>query len=64
MIFFWVSTSTLRVPNANTQTRAEGMGGAALIGGAYQQALATKNSLYAQINSATSVAAVQSVVWP
>ena len=48
----------------HSMTIAEGMGVAALIGAAYQQALATKNSLYAQIDAATSVAAVQAIVWP
>jgi len=48
----------------HSMTIAEGMRVAALIGTAYQQALATKNSLYAQINAATTVAAVQAVVWP
>ena len=48
----------------HNMTIAEGMGVAALIGAAYQQALATKNGLYAQVNAATSVAAVQAVVWP
>jgi len=48
----------------HSMTISEGMGVAALIGAAYQTALATKNSLYAQINAATTVAAVQAVVWP
>jgi len=48
----------------HSMTIAEGMGVAALIGGAYQQALATKNGQYAEIDAATSVAAVQAIVWP
>jgi len=48
----------------HSMTIAEGMGVAALIGGAYQRALATKNSLYAQVSGADTVAAVQAVVWP
>jgi len=48
----------------HSMTIAEGMGVAALIGGEYQTALATKNGLYAQIDAAGTVAAVQAVVWP
>lgn len=48
----------------HTMTIAEGMGVAALIGAAYQTALGTKNSLYTQITAATSVSAVQAIVWP
>ena len=47
----------------HSMTVAEGMAVAALIGVAYQKALGTKNSLYAQINAATTVSAVQSVLW-
>ena len=49
--------------NAHSMTIAEGMSVAALIGQAYQVALGTKNSLYAQINAATTVSTVQSIIW-
>ena len=48
----------------HSMTIAEGMAVAALIGAAYQTALGTKNSLYTQITAATSVSAVQAIVWP
>lgn len=47
----------------HTMTIAEGMGVASLIGAAYQAALGKKNSLYAQIEAATTVSAVQSIAW-
>ncbi len=48
----------------HSMTIAEGMSVAALIGSAYQTALGQKNALYAQIDAATTVSAVQTVVWP
>lgn len=48
----------------HTMTVAEGMVAAALIGEAYQKALGTKNSLYANIDAASTVSAVQKVTWP
>jgi len=47
----------------HSMTIAEGMGVAALIGAAYQEALAKKNTLYANIDAATSVSEVQSITW-
>ena len=47
----------------HNMTIAEGMAVAALIGQAYQVALGTKNSLYAQITAAQTVSAVQAVTW-
>jgi len=47
----------------HSMTIAEGMGVAALIGTAYQEALAKKNTLYANIDAATSVSVVQSITW-
>ena len=47
----------------HSMTIAEGMGVAALIGTAYQEALAKKNTLYANIDAAKSVSEVQSVTW-
>ena len=47
----------------HSMTIAEGMGVAALIGAAYQGALAKKNTLYANIDAATSVSEVLSVAW-
>jgi len=47
----------------HNMTIAEGMGVAALIGTAYQEALAKKNTLYANIDAATSVSEVQSITW-
>jgi len=59
--------STITLYDANkaphSMTIAEGMGAAALIGAAYQEALAKKNTLYANIDAANSVSAVQSVTW-
>ena len=49
--------------NPHSMTIAEGMAVAALIGQAYQVALGTKNSLYAQITAAQTVSAVQAVTW-
>ena len=51
-----------KVPH--TMTVAEGTAVAALIGKAYQKALGTKNSLYANIGAASTVSAVQKVTWP
>ena len=48
----------------HSMTIAEGMSVAALIGAAYQAALGQKNTLYAQIAAAPTVADVQAVVWP
>lgn len=48
----------------HTMTIAEGMRVASLIGAAYQAALGKKNSLYAQIEAATTVAEVQAILWP
>jgi len=48
----------------HSMTIAEGMAVAALIGTTYQTALGTKNALYGQIDAATTVSAVQAVVWP
>ena len=44
-------------------TIAEGMAVAALIGMQYQTVLAKKNALYAQIDVAKTVSAVQAIVW-
>ena len=59
--------STITLYDANkaphSMTIAEGMGVAALIGTAYQEALAKKNTLYANIDAADSVSEVQSVTW-
>ena len=59
--------STITLYDANkaphNMTIAEGMGVAALIGAAYQEALAKKNTLYANIDAANSVSEVQSVTW-
>jgi len=59
--------STITLYDANktphSMTIAEGMGVAALIGTAYQEALAKKNTLYATIDAANSVSEVQSVTW-
>lgn len=49
--------------NPHSMTIAEGMDVAALIGQAYQVALGTKNSLYGEINAATTIATVQGVDW-
>jgi len=48
----------------HSMTVAEGMAVASLIGEAYQKALGTKNSLYANIDAASTVSAVQKVTWP
>jgi len=59
--------STITLYDANkaphNMTIAEGMGVAALIGAAYQEALAKKNTLYANIDAANSVSEVQAVTW-
>ena len=59
--------STITLYDANkaphSMTIAEGMGVAALIGTAYQEALAKKNTLYANIDAADSVSEVQAVTW-
>jgi len=47
----------------HSMTIAEGMWVAALIGTAYQEALAKKNTLYANIDAATSVSEVRSITW-
>ena len=49
---------------AHSMTIAEGMAVAKLIGDAYQKALGTKNSLYANIDAASTVSAVQKITWP
>ncbi len=48
----------------HSMTIAEGLAVAALIGEAYQKALGTKNSQYANIDAASTVSAVQKVTWP
>ncbi|MCE5388662.1 MAG: hypothetical protein K0041_08810 [Acidithiobacillus sp.] len=48
----------------HSMTVAEGMAVASLIGEAYQKALGTKNSLYANIDAASTVSAVQKITWP
>ena len=47
----------------HSMTIAEGMAVAALIGTTYQTALGTKNALYGQINAATTVSAVQAIIY-
>ena len=47
----------------HSMTIAEGMAIAGVIGAAYQTALGTKNTLYGKINAATTVSAVQAIIY-